>query len=301
MFQATSNIAAKVNESFLIVTAACVVLLVIVTVIMIFFLFRYNMRKNPTPTDVQEGVGLEIVLTLIPTILVIAMFYYGWVNFSYIRNPPKNAMRVDVTGRQWSWSFAYANGKQSGVLNVPLGKPVELVLASADVIHSFFIPAYRVKEDCVPGMKTHLWFIADEVGSFDIFCTEYCGLAHSHMRSKLNVMKVSDFEEWYEAKAASAKGAEAGLKLLQSKGCLGCHTTDGTKKVGPTFKGLYERMVTVITDGRERTIRADEEYIRRSVLDPNADVVKGYPPIMPTLPATGKELDEIVEYLETLK
>jgi cytochrome c oxidase subunit 2 len=301
MFHPASNIAAKVDEAFIIVTAASVVLLVLVTLTMIFFLVRFNRRKNPVPTDVQETLTLEIVLTVIPTVLVVAMFYFGWVNFGYIRNPPKNAMQIDVTGRQWSWSFAYANGKQSGVLNVPLGKPVELVLTSADVIHSFFIPAYRVKEDCVPGMKTHLWFVADELGTFDIFCTEYCGLAHSHMRAKLNVMKEADFEKWYEAEKAAPKGAAAGLQLLQSKGCLGCHTTDGSRKVGPTFKGLYGSMVTVITGGKERTIRADEEYIRRSVLDPTADVVKGYPPIMPTLPVTGEELDEIVDYMETLK
>jgi cytochrome c oxidase subunit 2 len=299
MFHPASNIAAKVTEAFMIVTGACVVLLCLVMITMIVFLVRYDKRKNPVPTDVQESTTLEIVLTVIPTILVLAMFYYGWVNFGYIRTPPKNAMQIDVTGRQWAWSFAYANGKKSDVLNVPLGKPVELVLTSADVIHSFFIPAYRVKEDCVPGMKTHLWFIADELGTFDIFCTEYCGLAHSHMLSKLNVMRIADFDKWYEA-AAAAEGGE-GLQLLQSKGCLGCHTTDGTRKVGPTFKGLYGSMVTVITDGKERTIRADEEYIRRSVLDPKADVAKGYPPIMPTLPVTGKELDEIVEYLETLK
>jgi cytochrome c oxidase subunit 2 len=299
MFHPASNIAAKVTEAFLIVTGACVVLLCLVMITMIVFLVRYDKRKNPVATDVQESTTLEIVLTVIPTILVLAMFYYGWVNFGYIRTPPKNAMQIDVTGRQWAWSFAYANGKKSDVLNVPLGKPVELVLTSADVIHSFFIPAYRVKEDCVPGMKTHLWFIADELGTFDIFCTEYCGLAHSHMLSKLNVMRIADFDKWYEA-AAAAEGGE-GLQLLQSKGCLGCHTTDGTRKVGPTFKGLYGSMVTVITDGKERTIRADEEYIRRSVLDPKADVAKGYPPIMPTLPVTGKELDEIVEYLETLK
>ncbi len=299
MFHAASNIAAKVNEAFIFVTAACVVLLVAVTITMIFFLFRYNRKKNPVPSDIRENTPLEILWTVVPTILVLGMFYFGWVNFGYIRNPPRDAIEIGVIGRQWSWAFTYANGKQSDVLNVPVGRPVELVLTSADVIHSFFIPAYRVKEDCVPGMKTHMWFTANELGTYDIFCTEYCGLAHSHMRSTLNVMQVGDFENWYEAEAA-APGAE-GLKLLQSKGCLGCHTTDGTKKVGPTFKGLYDSMVTVITNGKERTIRADEEYIRRSVLDPGADVVKGYPNIMPTLPVTGKELDEIVEYLDRLK
>jgi cytochrome c oxidase subunit II len=299
MFQAASNIAARVNESFIIVTAACVVLFALVMITMIVFLIRYRRKRNPVPTDVKETVTLEILLTVIPTVLVLAMFYYGWVNFGYIRNPPKNAMQIDVTGRQWAWSFAYANGKQSDVLNVPIGKPVELVLTSADVIHSFFIPAYRVKEDCVPGMKTHLWFIADQLGVYEIFCTEYCGLSHSHMRSKLNVMQQTDFEKWYEAKTAvpTAKG----LSLLQSKGCLGCHTTDGTRKVGPTFKGLYGSMVEVTTNGKERKIKADDEYIRRSVLDPAADVVEGYPNIMPKLQVSPEELNEIVEYLKTLK
>jgi cytochrome c oxidase subunit 2 len=299
MFQAASNIAARVNESFIIVTAACVVLFAIVMVTMVCFLIRYNRKKNPVPSDVRETFTLEIVLTVIPTVLVLGMFYYGWVNFGYIRNPPSNAMQIDVTGMQWSWSFAYQNGKQSDVLNVPIGKPVDLILTSADVIHSFFIPAYRVKEDCVPGMETHLWFIADQLGTYDIYCTEYCGLSHSHMRSKLNVMPAADFDKWYEAKAVvpTAKG----LAVLQSKGCLGCHTTDGTKKVGPTFKGLFGSEVEVTTNGKERKITADEPYIRRSVLDPGADVVEGYPNIMPKLQVSPEELNEIVEYLKTLK
>ncbi len=299
MFHPASNIAAKVNEAFLIVAGACVALLAIVTITMIVFLIRYNRRRNPVPTDVRETTALEIVLTVIPTVLVLAMFYFGWVNFGYIRNPPKNAMRIEVTGRQWSWSFAYANGKQSDVLYVPIGRPVDLILTSSDVIHSFFIPAYRVKEDCVPGMKTHMWFVADQPGTFDIFCTEYCGLAHSHMLSTLNVMKQADFDRWYEAKAGvpTAKG----LGVLQAKGCLGCHTTDGTKKIGPTFKGLYGSEVEVATNGKQREITADEEYIRRSVVDPGADVVEGYPNIMPKLDVTPEELDDIIAYLKELK
>ncbi len=299
MFLGPSNIAGKIESSFVFVVAACVVLLILVTLTMLFFLFRYNRKRNPVPTEIRENIPLEIVWTVIPTLLVIVMFYFGWVDFDYIRNPPADAMTVNVIARQWSWTFLYENGKQADVLRVPVGKPVRLIMTSEDVVHCFYVPAYRVKEDCVPGMKTHMWFTANEAGTYDIFCTEYCGLEHSHMLSKLITMPAGDFEEWYEAKEAPRE--KKGLELLTTKGCLGCHTTDGTKKVGPTFKGLYGSMVTVITSGKERVVKADEEYLKRSILEPGADVVKGYPNMMPALPMAPGELEEIIEYLETLK
>jgi cytochrome c oxidase subunit 2 len=294
-----SNIAGKIETSFLIVVSACVVLLVTVTVTMLFFLYKYSRKRHPVPKEIKENVPLEVIWTVIPTILVIFMFYFGWVDFDYIRNPPKDSMNVDVIARQWSWTFRYENGEQSDTLRVPVGKPVRLNLTSEDVIHCLFIPAYRVKEDCVPGLKTHLWFTANEAGTYDIFCTEYCGLEHSHMLSKLITMPVAEFNEWYQGRA-EAKGKEE-AELLQTKGCLGCHTTDGTPKVGPTFKGLYGSKVAVITNGNERLISADKEYLKRSVLEPGADIVKGYPNIMPKLPLTEEELDAVVDYLETLK
>lgn len=295
-----SNIAGKIETSFLIVVGACVALLVMVTVTMLVFLYKYNRKRHPVPRDIKENLPLEIIWTVIPTVLVIFMFYFGWVDFDYIRNPPKDAMNIDVISRQWSWTFRYENGRQSDTLRVPVGQPVKLTLTSEDVIHCLFIPAYRVKEDCVPGLKTHLWFTANEAGTYNIFCTEYCGLEHSHMLSKLITMPAAEFNAWYQGKP-EAKAGQRGLELLQTKGCLGCHTTDGSPKVGPTFKGLYERKVTVVTQGRERTIAADEEYIKRSVLDPGADVVKGFPNIMPKLPISEEELNEIVDYIETLK
>ncbi|MEJ2695830.1 MAG: cytochrome c oxidase subunit II [Candidatus Sulfobium sp.] len=302
MFLGPSNTSGKVESAFVIVTVMCVVLLVTITIAMLVFLFKYNKKRNSRAAETKDNIPLEVTWTIVPTILVLIMFYFGWVNFEYIRNPPKDAMPVNVIGRQWEWSFKYQNGKGSNVLKVPVGKPVKLEMTSEDVIHSFFVPAFRVKEDCVPGMTTHLWFIADEVGTYDIFCTEYCGVGHSHMRSKLIAMKDSDFEEWYEAKEKAAKTpAAAGKQLLQSKGCLGCHTTDGTKKVGPTFKGLYGRKVTVVTNGKQRMITADDEYIERSIKHPKADIVKGFPPVMPTLPVTDKEIHEIIAYMKTLK
>jgi cytochrome c oxidase subunit 2 len=183
---------------------------------------------------------------------------------------------------------------------VPLNKPVRLVLTSADVIHSLYIPAFRIKEDCVPGIKTYLGFNANEVGKYDIFCTEYCGVGHSQMLSKVIVMPADEFGKWHEAAEAAGLVAK-GQKVLRDKGCSGCHSIDGSRKAGPTLKGLYGARETVITDGRERIVTVDDVYIKNYVRKPNIDIVKGYQPIMPIIPITDEELNLLVEYIKTLK
>ena len=300
MILGPSNTAGKVEDAFLFIVVCCVILLAIVTVCMVVFLVKYNRERHPRPEHVKENILLEVAWTVIPTILVIFMFYFGWVDFEYIRNPPKGAMTVNVTARQWSWLFDYENGRQSDVLSVPMGKPVRLIMTSADVLHCLYIPAFRIKEDCVPGMKTHLWFTANEAGSYDIFCTEYCGVGHSHMRSKVIVMTPGDFEKWLSA-AQPTSAANPGPMILQAKGCLGCHTVDGTPKVGPTFKDLVGRKETVIAAGQEKNITVDESFIREHILNPRSATVKGYPPVMPQIPMTDEELKTIVTFVETLK
>ncbi len=228
------------------------------------------------------------------------MFYFGYVDFEFIRNPPAGAMPVQVTARQWSWLFRYANGREDDVLRVPLGRPVALSMTSVDVLHCLYIPAFRIKEDCVPGMTTHLWFDADAAGTYEIFCTEYCGVGHSHMRSQCIVMPAADFDKWYAAPEEAGLAA-AGLKILKSKGCLGCHSIDGSRKVGPTFKSLIGLQQAVTAASRARTVTVDAEYVRQYVLRPNVDVVKGYQPIMPNIPVTNEDLDAIIGYLETLR
>jgi cytochrome c oxidase subunit II len=295
-----SNTAGKVNDAFLFIVACSVVLLAIVTVCMVVFLVKYNRKRHPHPEYVKENVLLEVVWTIIPTILVILMFYFGWVNFDYIRNPPKDAMSIHVMARQWSWLFTYDNGRQNDALNIPLGVPIKLLMTSGDVLHCLFIPAYRIKEDCVPGMTTHLWFTANETGTYDIFCTEYCGVGHSHMRTKLVVMQAADFQTWYSA-APAEKTADRGPALLKAKACLGCHSLDGSALVGPTFKALLGRKETVVEAGGEREIVVDQAFIRNHILNPRSATVKGFPPIMPQIPMQDDELAAIVAYLETLK
>lgn len=300
MIGGISNITEKVDSVFLASVAISVLLLVLITFFMIFFAIKYNRKKRPHAEQVEGSPILEIIWTIAPTVLVLGMFYFGWTNFAYIRTVPKDAMPVNVIGRQWSWQFEYVNGKQSDVLNVPLGRPVKLILNSVDVIHSFYIPAFRIKEDAVPGMKTYLWFDANEAGTYDIFCAEYCGTGHSHMLAKLIVMNAEDFDKWYQS-AGPQTAAQKGMSLFQSKGCLGCHTTDGTKKIGPTFKGLFGTKEMVITAGKEHEVVVDENFIRKAVLQPGADLVKGYPNIMPKLPVTPQELDTIVATIKGLK
>jgi len=297
------NMPAKVDDIFIFIVSICVFMLVLITALMIFFMVRYRKKKSPSAKDIEGNMFLEITWTVIPTILVIAMFYYGWIGFKIMRNPPKDAMLVKVTARQWSWSFMYENGKKSGELNLPLNRPVKLIINSEDVLHSLFIPAFRIKEDAVPGMETYLWFLPDRTGSFDLFCTEYCGVGHHSMISKVNVMSPEDFSAWYGKTEASAGKVMDASKIMENNGCLGCHTVDGTERVGPSFKGIFGKEVEVITNGREREVVVDEAYLKRSMLEPGSDVVQGFPDIMPSQKGilSDEEINAIIEYIEKLK
>jgi cytochrome c oxidase subunit 2 len=306
---------------FFFIVGIAVTFLFLNTAVMIYFVIRYSRKRNPNPEDVKENLSIEVLWTVIPTILVLAIFFVGWKGFQYMRTVPPDAMPVKVTARQWSWLFEYENGKQESVLRVPVRKPVKLLITSADVLHSLYIPAYRIKEDCVPGRQTYLWFLPDELGSYDLFCTEYCGVGHSAMITKVEVLTEEDFDVWYKGEekkllgktpAAKAEkppaktGARAqpdGATLLQIKGCVACHTTDGTPKIGPTFKGLFGKKEIVIRDGKEREITVDEAFIKQTLLQPELDRVKGFPPIMPSQKGllADEEIKAIVEYIKMLK
>ncbi len=283
-----------------------VVLLAGVTGTMTWFVIRYNRKRHPRAENIEGNLWLEILWTVIPTLLVMGMFYAGWKGFVYKRTVPPDAMLVKVTARTWSWHFEYENGATSRVLKLPAGKPVKLSITSADVLHSLFIPAFRVKEDCVPNMETYLWFQPDETGTYDLFCTEYCGTGHSAMITTVEVLPEQEFGSWYRTAAAlpvTAAKRPDGAKLFQEKGCFACHSTDGTPKVGPTLKGIFGHKTTVLTAGKERQVTVDDAYLKTSILDPQADIVKGFPPVMPPQKGllTDEEVGALIEYLKTLK
>ncbi len=293
----------KVDDSFLLILVISVVLLLLVTSFMVYFAVRYRSSKNPDPQEVKESLLLEIAWTVIPTILVFIMFYVGWKNFVSMREVPENAMPVKVTARMWSWQFEYKNGRKSDILRVPVGKPVILSITSNDVIHSLFIPEFKIKEDAVPGMETSLWLVSDRKGEYDIFCAEYCGQRHSSMTSKVAVISEAEFTGWYEASEKEKIVLSQSMELLEGNGCLDCHSTDGSRIVGPTFKGIYGRKSVVITDRVERQIIIDEKYLRESMLYPGKDVVKDYPNIMPSFKGefSEEEISLIIQYLKSLK
>lgn len=287
-----------VDPVFIWITGVSVVLLLGITAAMVWFVFRYHRSRAPEPTSqAASNIWLEVIWTVLPTLLVMAMFYYGWAGYLALRNVPKGALPVTATARMWSWTFTYANGKTSPKLYVPVGKPVEVNIVSEDVLHGFYIPAFRIKRDAVPGMKNHAWFVAPTAGSYDLFCSSYCGAGHSEMIATVEAVPEAAFMAWLQEQKTTA--GKRGMDLLQKYGCLACHSLDGTKKVGPTFKGLWGRRVTVVTNGAERNLTVDADYLRRSLLEPNADVAKEYAPIMPRFTQINDE--EITAIIETLK
>jgi cytochrome c oxidase subunit II len=223
-------------------------------------------------------------------------------------------MVINVAARQWAWSFTYPNGKRTNELMVALGKPVKAELHSLDVIHGFYVPALRIKEDVVPGKNNFTWFTPTRLGSFDIECTVICGPGHATMLSKVIVVPVSEFEAWYfgdeeslptTAVLASAQAPaapqNAAVAILESKSCLTCHSLDGKVMVGPSFKGICGRTRTIVANGKEQEIKCSESYLTRSIQSPMADIVKGYPATMPSNPLNAEELKTVVSYLMSLK
>jgi cytochrome c oxidase subunit 2 len=292
-----------VDNVFLYILAICIFLLALITFFMVYFVIRYRREKHPQPADIEGSIWLEITWTVIPTLIVLTMFYYGLTGFEFLKKVPPGAMVVKVVARQWSWLFQYENGIQDGELRVPVGKPVKLLLTSKDVIHGFYMPAFRIKQDVVPGMTNYLWFQPTQTGTFDVLCSQYCGLEHSHMLTKIVVLPEEEFTKWYEGKKGKIATKEPlpGYKLYQEKGCVGCHSTDGSPRVGPSFKGLFGKTEKVTTAGKEQTVVVDEAFIRRFILDPNMEHVEGYPPIMPKISLTNEELAALVDYIKSLK
>lgn len=310
-----SSAAGSVDSVFLFILALSVAVLFLITAAMIYFVLRYNRKRHPKGVDIEGKAWIEILWTVIPTVLFVVMFVYGWTNFRYMREVPREAMVIEVTGRQWAWSFKYPNGKQTTELLLAADRPVKLELRSLDVIHGFFIPAFRIKEDVVPGKENYTWFVPTQLGTFDIECTVICGVSHAMMLAKAVVVPVSDFEAWYFADEnaplpkqamasgpASAASPDSALKLLNQKFCLTCHSIDGSAMVGPSLNGLYGKKALVLdANGKEKAVTVDDAYLARAIRDPGSEIARGYPPAMPATPMTDTELKQVVEFIKTLK
>ncbi|RMH04807.1 MAG: cytochrome c oxidase subunit II [Planctomycetota bacterium] len=253
----------------------------------VVFAVRYRRRRKGEPVEKSpsHNTRLELVWTIIPTIIVCYLFWSGLKGYVDRRTAPPGAYTIYVTGQKWAWSFAYPEGFASNELHAPVGRPVKLVLTSNDVLHSVFIPAFRIKMDAVPGRYTETWFKADEAGRYNLFCAEYCGSQHSLMSAPVIIHRDrKTFDDWVKSQTdlSDLSPLELGQRLYTLKTCSSCHSTDGSKIVGPSFKDLYlsERE---LEDGS--TVTADEDYLRRSILQSTAQVVKGFSPAMPDFSA----------------
>lgn len=299
-----SNFVSGVDTAFAVILGISLFFLIAITIVMIWFVIKFSRKRNPKSRDVKEDMRLEVLWTVIPTILVLVMFYYGWAGYKGMREFPDDAIQVKATGRMWSWSFEYENGKVSPTLIVPVGKAVQLNLFSQDVLHSLYIPAFRIKEDVVPSVNNKMWFEAYEEGEYDILCAEYCGDRHSAMLSKVVVMDSAKYNEWYGEDLSTADPAVAGLQVIQALGCIACHSLDGSRLVGPSFKGVYGSEREVIgEDGSKSKIIADENYIKNSIYFPNSQVVDTYPKVMISYEQSINEeqLQQIYAYLKSIK
>ncbi|HVP80650.1 MAG TPA: cytochrome c oxidase subunit II [Thermodesulfobacteriota bacterium] len=304
IFSGSTGLSGRVVDNvFLYILVICVFLLGLITFLMVYFVIRYRREKHPRSADIEGSTWLEITWTVVPTLIVLTMFYYGLTGFEFLKKVPEGAMIVKVVARQWSWLFQYENGVQDTELRVPLGKPVKLVMNSLDVIHGFYIPAFRVKQDIVPGMTNVLWFQPTQEGTYDVLCSQYCGLQHSHMLSKVIVLPEEGFTSWYQGKEreVATKGPLPGAQLYQVKGCVACHSTDGSPRVGPTFKGLLGKKEEVTSGGKKETLVVDDAFIRKFITEPNVVHIEGYPPIMPKISVTDEELTALVDYIKSLK
>jgi len=265
-----------------------------------YFAVKYRRRsEHELPRTVHTGLMLEIVWSVIPFGLTMVMFTWGASIIFKESRPPNNAMQIYVVGKQWMWKVQHMEGRREiNELHVPLGRAVKLTMTSEDVIHSFYMPAFRVKMDVVPGRYGEMWFEPTKTGTFHLFCAEYCGTKHSGMIGHIYVMEPQDYQNWLSGGAAQDSMAQRGERLFQDLACSNCHKSDATGRC-PNLVGLFGKKVQ-LSDGR--TITADEAYIRESILQPTAKIAAGYQPIMPTFQGlvTEEGVLQLIEYIKSI-
>lgn len=315
-----STVAAQVDFLFNIITWISIFFFVLIVILMVWFVLKYRMRdpRQKAVSDVTHNTPLELTWTIIPLMLVIGIFYAGMEGYLNLRRAPAGAYEVHVQAQRWSWTFSHRNGCKDSILRVPVGRPVRLVMESSDVLHAVFIPAFRVKQDIVPGRITDLWFEATKEGTFDLFCAEYCGKDHSRMHALVEVMSEEKLAAALQECADWAKNTPddqlhvAAMEKIYPR-CSSCHSLDGKDGTGPTWTGLWERTQTgdrVFTDGSTlkdligpgKMFETPEDYLRDSILNPQHKVVMNFTPSMPTFKGQLKdrELRGLIDAIKRL-
>ena len=297
--QQASTVAPAVDHLFWFLTAVSIFFSALIFLLIFYFAVKYRRRspdEPPPKNQVINNIPLEITWTVIPMILVAVMYFWGADIFVRNAQPPKNATEIFVIGKQWMWHIEHGNGKREiNALHIPVGVPIKLTMTSQDVIHDFYVPAFRVKMDVLPNRYTSEWFEATRVGKYHLFCNQYCGMGHSLMRGWVYVMPAEDYQKWLNSGVTGVTMAEQGEKLYHQYGCITCH---GTGK-GPAFADLFGKPVKLANG---QTVVANDAYIRESILYPSAQIVNGYPAIMPTFKGqvSEEQVLQLTAYIKSL-
>jgi cytochrome c oxidase subunit 2 len=303
----SSTFAPKADQLHFFIFTATMLVATAVGIFGLYFLVRYRRRALGAPTpEVVAPHWLEAIFIGVPLAFFLLWFRIGFADFVWTTTAPKNALDVYVAGKQWMWTFSYPDGPGDlQVLHVPSGRPVRLLITSRDVVHSFFVPDFRIKRDAVPGRYTEVWFEAPQPGRHQVLCAEYCGLDHSIMRAEVEVLGPAEFEAWRARQPLVARGgvgdlAVRGEAAAAEAGCLKCHSLDGSAHIGPSFQGLYGRD-EVLTGGTR--ILVDEAYVTESMMEPTAKIVAGFAPVMPSFfgQLTPAQTASIVEFIKSLR
>jgi cytochrome c oxidase subunit II len=290
--------AGRVDALYFFMVAVTAFFSVIIAGAVIFFAVRYRRRTaDEVGHTIHGSLVLELTWTLIPLGIAMVMFVWGATVYFQLFTPPNDAMEIYIVGKRWMWKAQHVSGqKEINELHVPVGQPVKLIIGSEDVIHSFYIPVFRVKMDAVPGRSTTMWFEATKEGEYHLFCAEYCGMSHSRMIGRIVVMNPPDFQAWLGGGRQTESLAAAGEQLFTQLGCITCHTGDATAR-GPKLQGVFGSSVKLANG---ETVTADENYVRESIMTPTAKLVAGFPPLMPTYQGQVTE-DQIVQLTAYIK
>jgi cytochrome c oxidase subunit 2 len=299
--ESASTLSWKVDALYFYLSGVTLFFALLISSVLIFFVIRYR-RRTPyeIPRPIAGSHKLETLWTIIPFIIAMTMFGWGAQVYFQQYKPPANAIEVYVVGKQWMWKLQHATGQREiNQLHIPVGRKIKLIMTSEDVIHDFFVPAFRTKMDVVPGKYTTLWFEATKPGTYHLFCAEYCGMNHSGMTGSIVVMEPREFDNWLSGNAGSGTPAAQGQQLFQSLGCASCHGANGEGGRGPTLAGVFGKKTELQTG---ESVPVDEGYVRESILNPQAKLVAGFGAIMPTFQGqvTEDQLMQLTAFIKSL-
>ncbi len=296
-----STVAGQVDALFLFLVAVTVFFTGLIFLLVVVFALKYRRRSDDErPKAIHGSLVLEALWTVVPLGIALAIFVWGTYLYYVISRPPAAAMEVYVVGKQWMWKLQHPTGQREiNELHVPVNRPVRLTMTSEDVIHSFYVPAFRIKADVVPGKYTSTWFEATKTGEYHLFCAEYCGTSHAVMGGRIVVMEPAEYERWLTGGASAESLPAAGEALFARLACNTCHKSDGSGR-GPSLVGKFGKTEKLASG---ETVAVDESYVRESILNPQAKITTGYPPIMPTFKGlvTEDQLLQLIAYIKSLK